>query len=111
MKIYLACPYSAPDYLTRTTRFECANRLAGELIGQGHIVFSPISHSNPIANHMNNHLSHECWLAQDKEFIDWCDEVYVLAIPGWEESRGVQWEINYAKKLGKHVVIMEDVCL
>jgi hypothetical protein len=50
-------------------------------------------------------------LAQDKAFIDWCDEVYVLAIPGWEESRGVQWEIDYAKRLGKNVVIMEDSCL
>jgi len=47
--IYLACPYSHPDSNVREYRFKMANRAAAKLMRDGHIVYSPISHTHPIA--------------------------------------------------------------
>lgn len=47
--IYLAIPYS----WNSTKSFELANEIAANLMMDGHIVFSPISHSHSIANYMD----------------------------------------------------------
>ena len=49
MKIYLAGPYSHKDPLIREQRFKMLNKYAAHLMRQGHIVYSPISMSHPIA--------------------------------------------------------------
>ena len=45
MKIYLAIPYSG----MAEESFRIANEVSAKLMNEGHIVFSPISHSHPIA--------------------------------------------------------------
>ena len=95
MRIYLACPYSDPDPEVRHLRFKSACRKAGELMQEGHVVFSPLSHSVPVADTMSNHLDHDFWLGQDVAFLEWCDEMLVLTLPGWNESKGVRCEIEW----------------
>lgn len=51
-KIYLCHPYSHPDPAVRRQRFESANDLAGRLMRSGFVVFSPLSHSVPIADQL-----------------------------------------------------------
>jgi nucleoside 2-deoxyribosyltransferase len=104
-KIYLACPYSDPDEFVRFERYYAATKKAAELIRQGHIVYSPITHSHPINQTCNLPNDFEFWRESCLSFIDWCDEVYVLDIDGWKESKGVQEEISYALSKGKTVVI------
>lgn len=71
---------------------------------QGHIVFSPISHSHPISIHANpDPFDHDFWLRQDLPFMSVCDEVYIYCIPGWENSKGIKREIEHAERLGKPV--------
>lgn len=102
-KIYLACPYTHEDSKVRRDRFAQANKTAGELMKAGNIVFSPISHSHPVSLTLGNENNGKFWIKQDKAFIDWCDELYVLCIDGWDESVGIKEEVDYAKKLGKKV--------
>lgn len=101
MKIYLAAPYSAPTVEEREERFITANKAAAWLMQRGHIVFSPISHSHPIAHHIGNHLSHDFWLEQDFAFLVWADQLMVMKEPGWDKSKGIKLEIEEWKKLGK----------
>lgn len=107
MKIYLACPYSDDSAEVRLARFHLANEYAARLIREGHIVFSPISHSHSIAIESGSPLGYDFWRTQDEAFIEWCDAVYVLPLKGWTESSGVQDEIAIAEILGKELVIME----
>ena len=109
-KIYLACPYSHADREVILDRFKKVNKVAGELMRNGNIVFSPISHSHPIAEETDNHLDHDFWLSQDFEFIRWCSDLYVLALPGWGDSFGIKRELEYASLMGKKItfVSMED---
>jgi len=98
LKIYLAAPYSHREQSVRERRFNEINRAAGWIMQQGYIVFSPISHSHPIALTISeeNALSHEFWLKQDFAFLDWSDEMWVLMLEGWDTSKGVRIEIKYA---------------
>lgn len=104
MKIYLACPYSHERLTTRIDRFYEANDYAAQLMKQGHIVFSPISHSHPIAIQCDLPGDFGFWEEFDRSFIEWCDQLFVVRLDGWKESIGVQAEIKIAKELGKKVM-------
>ena len=98
-KIYLAIPYSGYKYKS----FALANEIAAKLIEKGHIVFSPISMSHPIAELGTLDGNWEVWKKIDLEFIDWCDEVVVVNfdLKAVENSVGVQEELEYARGKGK----------
>lgn len=107
--IYLASPYSSTDPEVILARVDATANALARLIEQGHCVFSPIVHSHPIAhlvsfspiNHAEGELSG--WMAFDFTFIDHCEEVWVLQIDGWDQSRGIAAEVEYAKQQGKTV--------
>ena len=62
MKIYLATAYNHNSELVRKLRFRMVNYAAAELMEQGHIVFSPISHSHPISICTGVIPAHDFWL-------------------------------------------------
>jgi len=100
--IYLASPYSHLDPAVRQKRFEAVCQVAADLIRQGYVVFSPIAHSHVIAQH-GLPTNWEFWEEQDRQFIAACDQVWVLMIDGWEQSRGIHAELTLAKQLGKPI--------
>lgn len=98
--IYLACPYSHDDRNVRTKRFRLANAAAGEMMANGLRVFSPISHSHPIAEQTGLHVSWEYWEQYDREMLAICESICVLTIDGWKESTGVQGGLKIARGQG-----------
>ena len=104
-KIYLACPYAHPDESVRESRFNAVSKKAAELMNRGHVVFSPISHSVPIGRYLES-TGHEFWMAQDLPLLAVCDEMWVLALPGWTDSKGIQVERDYAEDHGIYVRII-----
>lgn len=104
--LYLATPYSHPDFAVVEARFDAVNRAAAKLVSEGHVVFSPISMAHPIAVVMGNHLS-EAWYGFDHPFMDACAECVVLMLDGWRESRGVTSEVAYFTAQGKPVRYIE----
>lgn len=110
MNVYIAIPYT----WNAEKSFEIANSMSAWYMRQGHVVFSPISHSHPVADHLPEDLRYDqgFWMAQDLPFIEWADMVVVVVIGenGHElisNSRGVQTEIAHAKKHKKIVTIHE----
>lgn len=73
----------------------------------GNHVYSPISHSHPIAKVCDLPLGWDYWGAVDRSFIEWADAVYVLMLDGWKGSTGVGAEIEIARSLGKDVSYIE----
>lgn len=108
MKIYLAIPYSG----MAEESFRIANEVSAELMNKGHIVFSPISHSHPIAVSHNLPTDWDFWKKFDESFIEWCDELWVIIVGEngnelAEKSKGVMAEIGIAKTLGKKVLALD----
>jgi hypothetical protein len=97
---YLAAPYSHPDRKVRLARFNAVNVAAGQLMRQGHLVFSPISHTHPIAEAGGLPLGWEFWAAFDRAYLEASRELIVLRLDGWRESVGVTAELAIAAELG-----------
>lgn len=100
-KIYLMCPYSAPSPYVRECRVLLADKVAAALMQQGHIVYSPLSHSHRVAHHLENHLSHDFWLRQCRPFVEWADEARVIMAAGWNLSAGIKLELEWLADMGK----------
>jgi len=103
MKIYLATAYSSPSGRIEEFRFRRINELAAHILAEGHIVFSPISHSHPIAMAGNLPKTFGFWEEQARAFIVWADELWVYRGDGWLESKGVEREMLMARNTGKPV--------
>jgi nucleoside 2-deoxyribosyltransferase len=109
-RIYLAIPYTFNPELS----IGIANKIAASLMSFGHVVFSPISHSHNIADHLPESLRTDShwWMKQDLPFVEWAEELHVVCIGEMgdkliEDSKGVQMELAYARQLGKPVTIID----
>ena len=92
----------------KTHRFNKLNLAAAKLMNEGYLVFSPISHTHPIALAGDLPGSWEFWKEYDRTFIEWADEIHVLKLSGWRESTGVTAEIELANELNKPVRYIDD---
>jgi len=107
--IYLACPYSHENPDVRNTRWSAANIAAAKLMSQGLYVFSPISHTHPIAVASNGTLpiGWDFWEGFDRQYLNVCKKIIVLRIPGWDTSTGVLAEIKIGTEAGIPVEYMD----
>jgi len=112
MVIYVAAPFSHPDESVRNARFEAANAYAAKLMEQGHIVFSPLSHSVPISRYLDNPNDSKFYVNQDLYWLQYCYEVHVLMLPGYDESKGIKREIERAFNLNIPVLhVLDEVTI
>ena len=107
--IYLACPYSHESSTVRDARFVLANAAAAVLMRAGLYVFSPISHTHPIAQTGGLPLGWDYWEGYDREILKHCGALVVLAVDGWQQSAGVKGEVKIAEELGIGVFFATSV--
>lgn len=112
MFIYLASPYTPlplagytalPEELSelKEERFQLVCKKAAQLMENGHLVFCPIAHSHPIEKYgMDEVHSGEFWLEQDYAVLKCVDEVWVLMLPGYDKSKGIAAEMQFADSMG-----------
>ena len=96
--IYLSIPYSHDNKEVELERFHIANRVTANLMREGHVVFSQISHSHSIAQNNDLPTDWEYWDKSCKTFLLRCDKMIVVQIEGWDESTGVKGEMEIAKE-------------
>lgn len=108
---YLAAPYSHPDRSVRVARFEAINKVAAKLMSDGALVYSPISHTHPIAEAGSLPIGWDFWQTYDKAFIYHSRKVVVLMLDGWQQSKGVTAEIAIATDAGIPIEYLEAAAL
>lgn len=98
MLIYLASPYSHPNAAVRQERYEAVCKVAAQLMARGHVIYSPIAHSHPVAEFLDPELlmGHGFWMKQCLPILDVCDELWVLELDGVAWSKGIHTEIQFA---------------
>lgn len=94
--IYLAAPYSDPDpevVKDRMTRFYATHAM---LLARGDITVSPLLNHEVVGRHQ---IKGEWafWQRYSETLLGRCDEMWIVTLPGWEASPGVQGEIAFAK--------------
>ncbi len=105
--IYLASPYSHKDPHVIQHRVEQTMQAFANLINRGFHVFSPIlmCHKTSLTYNLPGDAAY--WEAMNTNFIRRMDSMYVLCIPGWATSKGVQQEIKLAKQLGMPLLYID----
>jgi len=100
--IYVASPYTSPLRAVEETRNIKVAVAMGWLMNAYPDLsfFSPICHTHPIATLCKLPGHWEYWKKYDEAMLSRCDEIWVLCLDGVEESKGVNAEIELAKKLG-----------
>jgi hypothetical protein len=112
--IYLASPYTAqqPDLnptqkmVVMSRRFEKTMELTAVIFNAGRTVFSPIVHGHEMAITHDMPKEFEFWRDHDFAMISACNELWVHAMDGWEESPGVTAEIKFARAMNKPIYLV-----
>lgn len=108
--VYLASPYSDPAIAVREMRYAQVTKAAGYLMARGFLVFSPITHGHPIATRCHNIPTDiEFWKALDRAMMGACNRLFVLELPGYEASAGVEYELELASQMGLSVTMLDPI--
>lgn len=107
--IYLASPYSHADPKVRQLRYEYCVVAVAELLHQGIFAYSPILHNHAISCFRDLGRDFEAWEKYDITFLVRCDELRILTLEGWQESKGVTGEIQWANGFNIPITFMDPV--
>lgn len=98
--VYLSAPYTTPPG-TPEERAAAINAAAAIIMKLVDVhVFSPITHNHPLNVEYGKNPGWGFWSEYDSKMLSVCDEVWVLELENWWQSRGVAFEIELAGKLG-----------
>jgi hypothetical protein len=98
--VYLASPYSHASAEVRQARFEAVEHCAHWLLLRRNWVFAPIVHCHAIAVKYGLPKEFDYWEEYDKAMLMYARAIYVLCIDGWQESKGIAGELEFAMREG-----------
>lgn len=113
--VYLASPYSDPSIAVRLVRERAISRIGFKLIADGWNVFCPITMSHRLQDLHDieysladrREITHEEWMRVDYSMLEHASKLLVAKLDGWDTSRGVLLEIEYARKHGKPILYLD----
>ena len=106
--IYIAAPYSDSDQTVVDNRVKRVCEYSGGLLKNGQSCVSALTVGVSILQHTNLPTDFSFCKKLSFDLIDVCDEIHVLMLDGWDNSIGVDGEVNYGIKKGikiKHINI------
>ena len=104
---FLATPYSS--YAEgHDAAFRHAAELSADIVAKGGYVFAPVVLGHPMSLYGSlDPLDHSIWLPLTTLFLKRCDEVIVAKLPGWDTSKGVEVELDLARRNGMLIHALE----
>ncbi len=106
--IYLASPYIDPSSAVIYNRYIRTMYVCAEILKAGITVYSPIVHCHVMSSTCDLPKGFEFFREHDFNMIRSCTEIWVLKLPGFEESKGVEAEMLFARNIGKPVVLIPE---
>lgn len=106
--IYLAGPYSHPNPQVMDERARQLTAVAIRMIADGLVVFSPVTLGHAMFQLCPNLPTDAAsWDKFNLAFLKNCTHMCVVKIPGWQESLGVQRELELCEVLNIPVQYLE----
>lgn len=105
--IYVASPYSSPDKELENTRYRQVVDFCYHALTQGMYVYSPIVHWHPVSRVHNLPGDAVYWDRINMQMLRRAEQLCVLLLPGWDQSRGVARELSIAETLHIPVIRCE----
>ena len=105
--IYIASPYSHDDPKIVVDNFWRVSNYCAAAVSNGEVVMSPITYGHTLLEFKDMPSSWEFWTEFCLSILVKCDKLRVLKMDGWEDSKGVEAEISFAKDHGIPVEYVE----
>jgi hypothetical protein len=99
MKIFVAGPFNHPDESIKESRLNKITEYCTQLFLNGMSPISPLLIGLNMAKFANLPTDTETWKVYSQTLLKGCDELHILMLDGWEKSKGVEYEIEAAKKM------------
>lgn len=105
--VYVCTPYTKYALGHAAAAYDAA-RVTADLMRRGIVAVSPIAHSHAVA-HVGglDKVDGSFWERMDAPLVEAATACVVVKMPGWQESAGVQHEIEAFRAAGKPVVFMD----
>lgn len=107
MDVFIISPYTDDDFDVTNRRALEADIYVGELIRQGKVCYSTISAIHHLLYLTELPGTWVYWRMHCEVMMMHATEVHVLCLDGWEQSEGVQAEIEIAKTFNKKITYVK----
>lgn len=101
--IYIASPYTHSDPVIMDYRYRTVRDFTAHMMRKNFIAFSPIVYGHEMAKEHDLPTDYEYWKRFNDYMMRCSVAMCVLRLEGWEESRGVAYELDFAKELNRSV--------
>jgi uncharacterized protein DUF1937 len=105
--IYLACPLTTDDPEVKHHRIYTSAMVARHLRSLGAEVFAPISDLQTLIRSLPSVKGHDFWMSVDFLFLEKCNKMMVITLPGWEKSKGVEMEMKRMTERGVPIELLD----
>ena len=103
LDIFVIVPYTHADEKIVEERVRYTDLYVGFLTSQCKVVYSTVSAMHHITKLCELPTSYDYWKLHCEKMIASTYEVHVLCLDGWEDSEGVQAELEFAKLFSKKI--------
>lgn len=103
---YLGCPYNHNDKAVMERRYRLVNYYLTHFHKLGKLVYSPLTHNIPM-HKLGIEQTWDWWQTFDIAMLSRCNELIVLQLDGWQQSRGLTAEIDYASEHNIPIIYCE----
>lgn len=105
---YIAGPYTHKNTNVQDQREIEHSKISAELLKNGYLIYSPIAETIMLAKHGKLiGTDWDTWREKDLKMLERCDELLIINIDGWQQSRGVKGEVKYCFKNNKPVSLLD----
>ena len=105
--IYIGSPYSHQDPEVVEENYKKVSMLAAKRCSEGEVAFSPITYGHTLLGFVPMPNDWEFWKSFCLTFLEHADELLVYKMEGWENSRGLAAEIEFAESREIKVTYLE----
>ena len=98
--IYIVSPYSHANDEVREENFRKVSKIAADLCASGIVALSPITYGHTLLSFQQMPDDWQFWKNFCLTLLEKCDGLLVVQMKGWDFSRGVHAEIEFAKRTG-----------
>lgn len=103
---YIAAPYSHKDPAVIAGRMACFDAVAAKMLLDGQMPVSPLLFHSLLGKHKVPG-NWDFFEAYSLHMLDRCDALYLITLPGWEDSVGVAGELRLAEAKGMYIHLVE----
>lgn len=105
--IYLASPYTHADPAVMQQRHDAAMAFTAEQLANRVWVYSPIVHCHEMALRHTLPFDFDFWQEYNFALLSKASHLWILALDGWDQSKGVTAEVDLAARLSIPTTLMQ----